>query len=185
MFKLIVLGASIASVSCAVHSVPTRPVTMQNLTVPKTALPTGCGLSPAVIDRNRVTGGLWAGLPVSTNPWTGTARSIVASIRARMDGLPPGPDAPPLDRNAASRYRLQLADGVEEAYAAVYRMQSDPQLVVVLALRFAATEKPFYPLSNRRTSEHRVVIGQLHAVVSGDGGECSQAVERYLKSLGR
>jgi len=102
-----------------------------------------------------------------------------------MDGPILGPDAPPLDRNAVSRYRLQLADGVEEAYAAVYRMQSDPSLVVVLALRFAATEKPFYPLSNRRTSEHRVEIGQLHAVVSGNGGQCFQAVEAYIRSLGK
>ena len=167
MFKLIVLATSIASVSCAVRSVPTRPVTMLNLTLPQTALPTGCGLSPAssVIDGNKVTGGLWAGLPISTNPWTGTARPIVASIRSRMDGLPLGPDAPL--ENAAPPLSAAEAPSVWRRIAAVYRMQSDPQLIVVLALRFAATEKPFYPLSNRRTSEHRVVIGQLHAVVSG------------------
>jgi hypothetical protein len=187
MLKMIVLATSIANVSCAVQSVPTRPVTMQNLTVPKTALPTGCGLAPApsVVDGNRVTGGFWAGLPISTNPWTGTARPVIASIRERMDGGLVWPDGPPLDRNAAARYRLQLADGVEEAYAAIYTMQSDTNLIVVLALRFAPTEKPFYPLSNRLTSDHRVEIGQVHAVVSGNGGQCSQAVETYLKSLGR
>jgi hypothetical protein len=186
MFWMIVLLAtSLAGLSCAVKNVSARPVTMQNLTVPGTALPTGCGLSPAafVVDGNRVTGGLWAGLPISTNPWTGTARPVVASIRERMDGPIPAPDAPPVDRNAAARYRRQLTDGVEEAYAAVYGAQSDPNPVVVLALRFAPAEKPFYPLSDRRPSDRRIEIGQLHAVVSGNGGESSQAVEAYLKSL--
>src|SRR5688572_16614794 len=67
---LFIVWTSIANVSCAVQSVPTRPVTMLDLTVPKTALPTGCGLAPApsVVDGNRVTGGFWAGLPISTAP---------------------------------------------------------------------------------------------------------------------
>ena len=65
---------------------------------------------------------------------------------------------------------------------ATYMMKSDANLIVVLAVRFAASKKPFYPLSSRAPN-HRVEIGQLHAVVSGDGGQCSQAIETYLKSL--
>lgn len=98
-----------------------------------------------------------------------------------MDGPLLGPDGPPLDQRAASRYRLLLAEGVEEAYAAIYVMQSDPTLVVVYASRSAATKRPVFPRST--ASNHRLEIGPIDALVSGDGGPCSQAVEAYLKSL--
>jgi hypothetical protein len=190
MFKVIVLVMAIASVSCAVRgvaqSVPPRPVTIQDLTVPKERLPTGCGLSPTayVVEGNRVTGGLWAGLEIPTNPWTGTARRVIASIREHMDGPSLVPDGPPPTARELSRYRLLLADGVEEAYAAIYT-QSDTNPIVVSALRFAVTERPFSPPHDEQASNHRVEIGPFDAVVSGDNGQCSQAVEAYLESLAR
>jgi hypothetical protein len=98
-----------------------------------------------------------------------------------MDGPPLEPDGPPLDRRAASRYRLLLADGVGEAYAAIYVMQSDPTPIVVYASRFTATARPFY--RSRPAPNHRVEIGPLDVVVSGDDGQCFHAVEAYLKSL--
>jgi len=42
------------------------------------------------------------------------------TIRQRVEGPAPQPDGPPLDRRTASRYFLALADGVEEAYAALF-----------------------------------------------------------------
>ena len=99
MFKVIVLVMAIASASCTVRGVaqrvPPRPVTMQDLTVPKERLPVGCGLSPAayLVEGNRVTGGLWAGLEIPTNPWAGTERRVIASIREHTDGPSLVPDA--------------------------------------------------------------------------------------------
>jgi hypothetical protein len=184
MVKGIIVAMSIALAPGVIQSVLPHPVSMNDLTVPQDRLPAGCTLSPTDsvhLDGNRIRGGLWAGLPIPSNPWTGTDRPIIASIRERMDGPPVQPDGPPLDRRAASSYRLLLADGVEEAYAAIYLMQSDPTLIVVYASRFAATRRPFY--HSRAASNHRFEIGSIDAVVSGDGGQCSLAVEAYLKSL--
>ena len=100
MFKVIVLVMAIASASCAVRgvarSVPSRPIKMEDLTVPKERLPVGCGLSPAayVVEGNRVRGRLWAGLEVPTNPWTGTERRVIASIREHTDGPSLVPERP-------------------------------------------------------------------------------------------
>jgi hypothetical protein len=184
MFKGIVLAMSIAIVPDMAQSVLPRLVSINDLMVPPDRLPAGCTLSPSDsvhLDGSRVGGGLWAGLPITSNPWTGTDRSIVASIRERMGGPPLEPDGPPLDRPAASRYRLLLADGVEEAYAAIYSTQSDSTPIVVYASRFTPTARPFY--RSRPAPNHRVEIGPFDVVVSGDGGQCFQAVEAYLKSL--
>jgi hypothetical protein len=175
---------SIAIAPGLTQGVLRRPVSMNDLMVPQDRLPVGCTLSPTAsvhLDGNRVRAGLRAGLPIPSNPWIGTDRLIIASIRERMDGPPLVPDGPPLDRRAASSYRLLLADGVEEAYAAIYLMQSDQKLIVVYALRFTATKRPLYP--SRAAFNHRFEIGSIDAVVSGDGGQCSLAVEAYLKSL--
>jgi len=145
VFKGIVLATSIAIAPDMAQSV--RSISINDLTVPPDRLPAGCTLSPSDsvrLDGNRIRGGLWAGLPITSNPWTGTDRPIVASIRERMGGPPLEPDGPPLDRPAASRYRLLLADGVEEVYAAIYLMQSDSTPIVVYASRFTASARPFY-----------------------------------------
>ncbi len=190
MMEAIVLAMSIAIASGVAQRVLPRPVTMLDLTVPNEHLPSGCALAPADsvrLEGNRVRGGLWAGLPIPTNPWTGTDRPIIASIRERMDGPPLVPDGPPLTARELSRYRLQLADGVEEAYAAIH-MQPEPNLIVVYASRSAST-KTFDILSDTRAFKDprvmRLQIGPIVAVVSGDGGQCFQAVGAYLKFLAR
>jgi hypothetical protein len=185
MWKVIALMMSITTLACGARGVARtvlrRPYTMKDLTIPTKRLPAGCGLVPTpsvLLGGNRVQYGLWAGLPIPTNPWSGTDRIAIASIRERMDGPPSVPDGPPPAAREISRYRSQLANGVEEGYAAIYTPS-----VVVYALRFAATERPFYP--PRTASNHRFEIGPFYTVVSGDGGQCSQAVEAYLKSLSR
>lgn len=121
VIKAITLATSIAIAPGAAQSVLPRPVTLHDLTVPTDRLPTGCALSPAAslpLDGKRVRTGLWAGLPIAMNPWTGTDRPLIASIRERMDGPTLTPDGPPPTARELSRYRSRLADGVEEAYAA-------------------------------------------------------------------
>jgi hypothetical protein len=183
MLKVIALVLSITTLACGVRGVTRtvlrRPYTVKDLTVPKKRLPAGCGLVPARsihLGGNQVQYGLWAGLPIPTNPWSGTDRIAIASIRERMDGPALVPDGPPPTAREISRYRSQLANGVDEGYAAIYTPS-----VVLYALRFVATERPFYP--SHTASNHRFEIGPLDVVVSSDGGPCSQAVEAYLKSL--
>ena len=94
------------------------PVTLRELTVPEERLPSGCAATPSDargLDGKRVQSGLWAGLPIDKNPWIGNDQQVVAAIRERMDGPSLVPDGPPLTRKQLSQYRLQLAEGVEEA----------------------------------------------------------------------
>lgn len=191
MLKAIVLAMSITVAPGAAQVILPRPVTMQDLTVPKERLPAGCALSPAdsvALEGNRVQGGLWTGLPITTNPWAGTDRRAVASIRERMEGPAMLPDGPPLTAREFSRYRLQLADPVKEAYAAIYK-QSEPEPILVYALWFLSTERPADRSSDTPPSKNprviRMAIGPIVTVVHGDGGHCFQAVGAYLKSLAR
>jgi len=179
-----ILAIALVIVPGVTHGIAPRAISMNDLTVPQDRLPPGCALSAmnsVRLDGNGVRVGLWAGLPIPSNPWTGADRSIIASIRERMGGWPVEPDGPPLDRRAASRYRLRLADNVEEAYAAIYMTDSDPAVVVVYASRLAATERTLD--ASRVGPKHRFQIGPIDVVVSGDGRECSQAIDAYLNSL--
>jgi hypothetical protein len=116
----------------------------------------------------------------------------MASIREIVDGPVAVPDGPPLDAKELSRYLGLLADGVEEAYGAVYMqsdaMQSDADLITVRAMRLASGEKPSARahFGDTRVSRDfgmiRVAIGPIVAIVTGDGA-CFQAVGAYLKSL--
>jgi hypothetical protein len=169
----------------------TRAATMQDLTVPQERLPAGCALAPkdAVrLDDGRVRSGLWAGLRIPTNPWAGSERPIVVSIRERMAAPARMPDGPPLSKREASRFRMQLADGVEEAYAAIYRQSdSNAEPIVVYASKFTDGRPPERPSVTRASAAEnprlmRVTIGSIDAFVTGDGGPCFQAVGAHLKS---
>lgn len=162
-----------------------RPVAIEELTVPVDHLPPGCALTPAPsisIDGNRVRFGLWAGFPA--NPWIGTDRRLMAEIRDRVDPPAALPDGPPLDARELSRYRAQLADGLEQGYGAVY--SDAAQLVIVQAVKFAPTEPASVLASGRarvsNSSEVRVQIGRIAAIITG-GGACSRAVGAYLATL--
>jgi hypothetical protein len=193
MIHALIIATSVL-IPAAVQNVQSagRPlVTLQELSVPHERLPAGCAVSPSDtvrVDGNRVQSGLWAGLPIDTNPWIGTDRHVIATIRERMDGPVLTADGPPPTARQLSQYRLQLADGVEEAYAAVYG-QAEPgqQPIAVYGLRFSGAEGAVDRASLRRASENprviRLAIGPVFVVLHGDGGQCFQAVGAYMKSL--
>jgi hypothetical protein len=189
MIKAVVLAMSVLITTGASQPAPPRVVSMQELTVPAERLPAGCVLSPApwrAVDGGRVRMNLWAEFP--TNPWIGTERTLIVSIREMVDGPPVLPDGPPLGPKQLSRYLSQLADGVEEAYGAVY-LQSEADVIRVRALRFAPTEKPAGSARLNDTSVSRnpamlrIAIGPIVASVTGIRGECFRVVGEHLKSL--
>jgi hypothetical protein len=188
MLKTIVLAMSIAILSGTAPSFRPQPVTMPELTVPAERLPTGCVLSPGGtvrLDGNKVRMRNWAGLRIPTNSWAGTDRPLVASIRERMEPTVT-PDGPPPSPSEAASFRLHFADGVEEAYAAIYE-QSETELIVVYASRFASSEKAVESRSYSGWSNNprviRVAMGPILAMVQGDVGPCFNAVGAHLRSL--
>ena len=158
-------------------------VMLRDLTLSAESLPAECALTSAPsihLDGDRVRYGLWAGYPA--NPWIGTDREQIISIREMIGPPTPVPDGPPLDARALSRFRGQLANGVEEAYGAVYMQSAD--LIIVRAIRFAPGKK--IPAPDTHVSRDprviRVDIGQIVVIVTGTG-ECFQTIGTYLKSL--
>jgi hypothetical protein len=162
-----------------------RSIDLRDLTVPAERLPAGCSISPERLDSNQGRGRNWAGLPIATNPWAGSDPPIIARIRERIDGRIRMADGPPPTAAEAARFRLKLAEGVDEAYAAIYT-QTDSNIVIAYALRFAQDANR---ISIARASDNpkivRVASGPIAAVVTGDGGEYFQAVGNHVKSLVR
>jgi hypothetical protein len=128
--------------------------------------------------------GLWGGLPIQTNPGTGSDPHLIATIRERLYGGPPQPDGPPLDRRTASRYFFKLADGIAEGYAAFYQHPGSGK-VAVYALRFSDASARPHDIDRPPAGSVAdwVEIGNVSARVDGDGGACYQAVAAHLKSL--
>jgi hypothetical protein len=166
------------------------PASLRDLTVGADRLPAGCVLSPAPtarLDGNSVRGGLWADLP--SNPWIGTDPVRIASIVELMNP-PRVPDGPPLlTPRETARFRVQLADGIDEGYGAVY-LSNDPTgaLTIVFALRFPSSDRAAGFLARRKASHNPRIapfaIGPLVVLVTAANGAC-QPVAAYLKSLSR
>ena len=167
--------------------------TLSTLTVPPTALPSDCALkepapTPAPITRGGVTA-IQAGpsSPFPTNPWSGTDRRIVTTVREAIDGAPRMPDGPPLEAHDAAVFKLRLADNVLEAYHAAYA-SADGSQTEVFAVPFndSTLAKPeplsatMHPPPGLRS---RIVRGSTVVVVSGSRSECFRAVTGYIRSL--
>jgi len=181
-------AASVSPMSDAGGTLSPPTVTLAALTVPDARLPPDCRLSPLRSESregNTVRFRLWAGLRITGNPWRGAEREAIATIRERIDRPPPPPDGPPPSLGELARYRLHLADGVEEAYAAAYG-ESGPPLVVVYALRFASDTGALAPPTGAAASRAgtlRFSFGPVVAVVSGGGGACFEAVAGHVRAL--
>ena len=178
MLTTIVLSMSLAVVANGAQTNRPGPPTLQELTVPVERLPPGCILSRSNL----------AGLRIPSNPWRGTDRPLVASIRERIDGPANMPDGPPLSASEATRYRLHFADGVEEAYAAIYE-QSSGELIVVYGFRLVSGEQRLENSERQSQADNpsviRVAIGPMAAMVQGDGGPCFNVVGAHLTSLSK
>jgi hypothetical protein len=167
-----------------------RPVTLDQLTVSAEQLPIGCGLAPAASERagGRHISGLWAGLPIATNPWTGTEHRASGVISER---IAPSrmPDGPPLPAPELARFRDRLADGLEEAYAAIYVESGSTTLIVMYGLRFGSPQRASEFVRGARTffgsGSWPAVVGPLVISLSGADTPCFHAVEAHLKSLAR
>jgi hypothetical protein len=153
---------------------------MTDLTVPAQRLPPGCRLSTPpdpIPGDGRVEGVSWSGFP--TNPWMGTERRLVGSIRQRIEAPLPILDAAGPSRAAQSRTLLVLAEGLAEGYAAFYA-QPDSAQVAVYAVRWSGRDRASFGQSDRSS---RIVIGPIVARVWGDGGRCARQIEAYLRGM--
>jgi len=161
-----------------------------DLTVPPDRLPPGCAPPPSRVERAdgaTVRGDLWAGLPISRNPQTSSEPKLIVEVRERLEGPRLIPDAPALTARDAARFRIHLADGIDEAYAAIYRQPDSHEMVVVYGLRFpdarGAAEFWSTARSARNPRGTALVSGPIVAAVSGPGGACYDAVAAYVDSL--
>ena len=163
-------------------------VTLSTLTVPATSLSANCSLVPAATEQigSRLRTGLWAGLPISSNPWTGNDANVIASIRERIS-LPRNPDGPPLTARESARYRRHLADGIRQAYVAIYEESSSDLLTVVYGLELSGNETALEFLRDARLSSTErplaAAIGPLVVVMSGEDRECTKTVRVHLQGL--
>jgi hypothetical protein len=163
-----------------------------DLTVPAGRLPASCVPPPSQAERedsNHVRSGLWAGLPISRNPQSSTDPKLIAEIRERLGGTPLMPDAPGLTARDAARFRLRLAEGIDEAYAAIYRDTGSQALTIVYGLRFPDESAAAGFWSGARAAKNpeiaAVVSGAIVAVASGPRGPCFGAVAARFESLAR
>jgi hypothetical protein len=176
-----------ASIGAALRQAPSREIGLADLTVPNDRLPAGCALVAAPSERlegNQVRTGLWAGLNIGTNPWIGTEAPILATIRERLAPTEV-PDGPPLTQAQARRYFLQLADGIDQAYVAIYREHDVSAPTTVYGLQFPTTEDALAFARNARAASKAVVNGRIAAFAAGRAGDCFQAIRDYVSGLSR
>ena len=161
-----------------------------DLTVPDNRLPAGCTVPHADaerIDGNQVRSGRWAALPLTRNPQTSSEPGLIVEVRERLGGSPLLPDPPAVSGRDVARFRLRLAEGIEEAYAATYEQSDAVGIVVVYGLRFPDARAASEFWSGARAAKNggitAVISDAIIAVVSGPGGACRDAVAAHVLSL--
>jgi hypothetical protein len=161
-----------------------------DLTVPVERLPAGCAVPRSEfvrIDGNQSRGGLWAGLSMRTNPASSSEPKLIVEIRERIEGPRLTPDAPALTARDAARFRMQLVDAIDEAYAATYQPSDSFQVIVVYGLRFHDARAAAEFWSGARAANNPVfaalTVGPIVAVTTGPRGACLDAVAAHLQSL--
>jgi hypothetical protein len=158
------------------------------LAVPEQLLPPGCRLAAApgspgtgaAVRAARV-----GALPIDNNPWRGADRIALAAIRERVDPAQLMPDGPPLHSRDLAAFRSNLADGVEQAYAAIYESEDRTQ-VGVYAVQFHA-ESSFEAAIERLKRRQAFLDREARtlAVVTNSGSPCAAAIEAHLKNAFR
>jgi hypothetical protein len=176
--------ASVALIGAFAAAASVDP--LERLTVPADRLPQGCALAPRseTSDNGRVRA--WR-LPFAKNPWIGTDRSFLASIRSLMWSPPLMPDGPPLSPVEAQRYSRRSADGLEAGYIAFYYSKAHQESLTVYAVRVEDAADIDEVAPRDHLEAQRIRIGRTVAMVFGgeNPGDCLTAVSRYVRSLAR
>lgn len=183
------VACSVAVVAALAVPASAQPAAraLEALAVPPGTLAAGCVLIDAPSERTgqgQVRSGLWADLPIRSNPWLGDDPRVLTEIRTRMFGPDMVKDAP-ADRRSATHMQRTLVEGMS-GYAAFYR-QGDAR-VAVYALRpdsqhrWTRPQPPLSePVGDRAVA--RISIGAAAALVVGDSGPCFESVEQHLRDL--
>jgi hypothetical protein len=186
-------GLSMVDAAGVIRHLASRPApqkisapSLGDLTVSPERLLPGCAITPRVSEPSadgKVTGGLWAGLPISDNPWQGTDPVVAGQIHERMFA-PPISDAPLPSRRELAMSRLKGVEDVVESYAAIYRDSASGALTTVTALRFEDAE--IAARWWRQRSFHgmqSILEGALVATVSGAGSPCMPVIAAHVRSV--
>lgn len=179
------IAAALFSASLLQPSAP--QFSLRDLAIDSASLRTPCRLAPAPsrpANGTRVVTGLWAGLPIRTNPWIGTDASILSAIRMRMGAALTSPDGPPLTPAQNTRYLSHLADGVAEGFAAIYD-DGGTDVTAVYALRFIdpSGAGEFAASLRGKGSAPLVIRGDVVARVVGGGSGCAAQLATHLGAL--
>jgi hypothetical protein len=188
LFVRVLLAAGSMFAAPLLHASP-RDIGLADLTVPTDRLPAGCalvGASSQRLDGNQVRTGLWTGLNIPTNPWVGADASVIAEVRGRLDP-PRMPDGPPLGARDAARFHLQLADGIEQGYVAIYGERDASVLITVYGFEFRTPEAAarFAGHVRAATDSNSVVSGRIAAFAFGPATGCSKAIGAFVGGLSR
>jgi hypothetical protein len=160
---------------------------LQQLTVGAEGLPKGCRLTPVATEPagpGDVRLGLSGGLSMSANPWIGGQIELIVPVREAIDGPIDIADGPPASPREVARQRARLADGVEEAYAALYESASGGQ-IAVYGLKLNSPPAPALVSDRRTRRANRVEIGPFVISHRGDGSDCHEAVVAHLARFGK
>jgi hypothetical protein len=195
------LAATRLSLACLLaggaFAVSVQSGTVSALTVPASALPSGCALAPppATSPAPIVRGGVTV-IPVTArsqfpaNPWSGTDRKTVAAVHRAIDAAPgkPLPDVPPTPPGTAAAFDQKWADNILEAYHAAYTAV-DGYAVEVFAVTFSDVKLTTAPaslsamLNPPRGVTARLVRGATVVRVSAPTStDCFGAVRAYIES---
>lgn len=127
--------------------------------------------------------GLWGPVPIPRNPWFGDDPSKVAAIREIVVGFEGAvrlPDGPPLDRNAAERWRHQSAEGAKGAAVAY---GNGPEQVLLYALQSSRLEAGGLDVTNGPGLHSTMVIrtAGIWVRLTGMRGTCFDALRRHVE----
>ena len=149
----------------------------------------GCALIEAPSERTArgsVRSGLWAGLSIRANPWTGASPRVVFEIRTRMFGLDAIPDAPP-DLRTSAQIERSLVQGMS-GYAAFYRHGEERVAVYALSPIVGdrwARPGPATGGTNEGRAIARLSLGQASVLAVGEPGSCFESIERHVRSVAK
>lgn len=164
----------VAVLSGSMVTLTSSQLPLQSLTVPAERLPRECRLAPA---RKSASGQPQTiGYPnLTENPWVGTDRPKLRSIRQVVDGPPywNGPEE-----------WSRLSDGVVEAYRAIYVVATDRVEVNVYAVRFDNPKLAARALLSKVAGAQVMAKGStVVRVISSGDGECTKRIIAYITSL--